>query len=71
MQGESCKVHIFCIPKKELKTYILKFTFSEGMGFHHVENSFYVGGGYLGDLANNQYFSQFTKIMRNGELREL
>ena len=44
-QVELCsyKVHIFCISRKEFKTYDVDFAFSRGMGFYHVENSFYFG----------------------------
>ena len=42
---ESSKLHVFCIPNKTLKTYEVGFTFPEGMGFYHVDNCFYIGGG--------------------------
>ena len=37
------------IPKKELKTDELGFSVVQGMGYYHVENSFYLGGGSAGD----------------------
>ena len=37
------------------------------MGFHHVENSLYLGGGHL----DGQYFSRFSKILPDGEITEL
>ena len=59
MESGTIKLHLFCIPKKELKTYELGFGFLSGMGFYHVENRFYVGGG-----ANwSKYFSHFRVIM--------
>ena len=39
-------LRIFCLPKKELKTYKLNFTFSRLMGFTHFENCFYLCGGW-------------------------
>ena len=46
VKAESSTLRIFCIPKKELKTYKLNFTFSRGMGFTHFGNCFYLCGGY-------------------------
>ena len=61
-QGEddSCKLLVFCIPKKQLKT--LGFPFVWGMGFYHVGNSLYIGGG----VVLGQFFSQFNKLLPNG-----
>ena len=46
-QGQtfSPRLRAFGILKKELKSYELGFRFIPGMGFYHVENSFYLGGG--------------------------
>lgn len=37
------------------------------MAFSHVENSLYLGGGYL----DGEYFSKFRKIFPTGEITEL
>ena len=58
-QTDSTKLHAFWIPKKELKTYELGFTISKGMGFYHVENDFYFGGG---TVDFKKYVSNFSKI---------
>lgn len=67
-EAESSKLYVCCIPKRELKTYELPFTFSWGMGFYHVDGSFYVGGGTLDD---DQYFSEFRKVAPDGQFSEL
>ena len=38
-----------------------------GMGFYHVENSLYLGGGHL----DEDYLSSFRKILPSGERIEL
>ena len=58
---------VFCIPRKQLKTYEFTFKFPGGLGFYHVENSFYFGGGVLGA----KYFTEFRKINPDGKLTEL
>ena len=50
-----------------MKTHEVSFTFKGAMAFHHVENSFYCGGGYL----NGEYFANFRRILPNGEAIEL
>ena len=45
VETDTFKLHQFCIPRKELKTYEDDTPFSDAMGFYHVENSFYLGGG--------------------------
>ena len=67
LETKSSKLHLFCISKKHLQIYELGFIFSSGMGFYHVENSFYLGGGSL----RGHYFSNFRKILPNGEVTEL
>ena len=67
MQANSSNLHIFSIPKKEIKTSKLDFKFPFGMGFFHVEDYLYIGGGY----EHHKYFSQFKKIKQNGEATEL
>ena len=59
--------HIFCIPTKELKTYEVDFRFPNGIGFLHVEKSFYAAGGY----RVGAYSNKFIKITHNGELSAL
>ena len=44
VEKSSPKLLIFCIPKKQLKTYELNFTFYNGMGFTHVEKCLYLCG---------------------------
>ena len=44
VQKSSPKLFIFCIPKKQLKTFELTFTFYNGMGFTHVEKCLYLCG---------------------------
>ena len=46
-------------------TWVLK------MAFYHVENSFYLGGGYGGDYPSFAYFNNFRKILADGEAIEL
>ena len=60
----SSKLHVFCFSKKEIKTYEVGFTFSEAMGFVHVENYLYIGGG---TFDYSEFFSQFRKLKSNGE----
>ena len=45
VKAGSSTLRIFCIPKKQLETYELNFTFPWGMGFTHFENCFYLCGG--------------------------
>ena len=46
-KDDSSTVHVFNIPKREVKTHKLSFTF-EGtwMGFCHFENDLFVAGGF-------------------------
>ena len=52
---------------KELKTYKVDFTFPEGMGFYHLDNRFYLGGGHI----HPKYFAHFKSILANGEVTHL
>ena len=61
-------MHVFSISKKEIKTYEVGFTFPEAMGFYHVENGFYLGGGLEGSFPNYQFSSHFRKLKPNGEV---
>ena len=45
VEHEAPKLRVFCFLKKELENYEVGFLFSKGMGFHHVKNSLYLGGG--------------------------
>ena len=56
-ETESSKLHVFCIQKKELQVHELDFIFPKGMGFYHIENGFYLGGGVAGDFPNYQFYS--------------
>lgn len=51
----SSKLHVFCIPKKELKTYEVEISFAPGMGFSHVNNSLFLCGGRTGIYPNYKY----------------
>ena len=55
-------------PKKELKTRLIDFTFSLGMGFYHVGNSFYLGGG---TFNYSEFLSKFRKLKPNRECTQL
>ena len=61
-------VHVFCIPQKQIKTYLVDFKFCNGMGFYHVENSFFLAGGTPDWLS---YFFEFRKILSNGGFTQL
>ena len=50
-----------------MQTHELGFTFSVGMGFHHVDNSLFLGGGT--DYV--KYFSKFRKVLPSGRVTEL
>ena len=63
VQANSYKLHVFCIPKKEFKTYELDFTFLYAVGFYLVEMAFYLGGGTPAWL---QYSFQLRKLKTNG-----
>ena len=67
VEDEPSKLVVFCISKKQLKSYQLNFTVGNGMFFRHVGNSIYLGGGEL----NEECFANFRKISRNGEETEL
>ena len=41
------------------------------MGFYHVENSFYFGGGRPGYHTNYDHISNFRKILPNGQLTKI
>ena len=41
VEPASSKLFIFCILKKEMKTYELNCTFFNAMGFNHFESCFY------------------------------
>ena len=63
----SSKLHLFCIPKTEFKTYYFDLPLTGAMGFYHVENSFYLGGGKNWSL----FLAHFRKILTSGEVTEL
>ena len=71
VETESSKLHVFSIPKKELKVHELDLTFSRGIGFYHAENSFYFGGGALRNYLTYEFFSNFRKLRPTGEVTEL
>ena len=54
VETNSSKLYIFCIPKKELKAHELQFTFPYGMGFNHLEDCFYLCGGWS---TEGKYYS--------------
>ena len=45
VEANSPILRIFSIPKKQLKTLELSFSFCYSMGFTHLENCFYLCGG--------------------------
>ena len=68
LEDESSKLHVLEIPKNQIETHSQNFTISRGMGFFHVDNCFYLGGG---TLNWSSYFSNFRKVMPNGQYSKL
>ena len=59
VDDEPSRLHVFCISKKQLKTYELGFAVPYvGTRQHHVGESIYLGGG----VRDDEFFSSFWKI---------